>query len=99
VQPLWKPAQPQSEQRKLIPSDSFFLPRLFGSTIVSESHSWQRSILAGLKVLSRILNGLATTWMTESIVSRREEAGFKQQIDKLGETLRRGKRKYQITKA
>jgi hypothetical protein len=25
VQPLWKPAQPQSEQRQLIPRDSFFL--------------------------------------------------------------------------
>jgi hypothetical protein len=25
MQPLWNPAQPQSEQRQLIPWDSFFL--------------------------------------------------------------------------
>ncbi len=32
MQPLWKPAQPQSEQRHLIPPDSFFfLLRLFGN--------------------------------------------------------------------
>ena len=41
IQPLWKPPQPQSEQRRLIPSGSFFLflPRLSGKTIFSESHS------------------------------------------------------------
>jgi len=46
VQPLWKPAQPQAEQRQLIPPDSFFLflLRLFGKTILSELHSGQRSI-------------------------------------------------------
>jgi hypothetical protein len=38
VQPLLNPAQPQSEQRHLIPSDSFFLlPWLFGKAIFSES--------------------------------------------------------------
>jgi hypothetical protein len=41
TQPLWKPVQPQSEQRQLIPPDSFFLllPRLSGKTIFSESQS------------------------------------------------------------
>jgi hypothetical protein len=54
VQPLLKPAQPQSEQRHLIPGDSFFLfvPRLSGKTIFSESHSGQQSILRGMKVVS-----------------------------------------------
>jgi hypothetical protein len=54
MQPLWKPVQPQSEQRQLIPSGSFllFLPRLFGKTILSESHSVQREILPGMKVVS-----------------------------------------------
>jgi len=35
VQPLWKPAQPQPEQRQLISPDSFFLllARLFAKTI------------------------------------------------------------------
>jgi hypothetical protein len=54
TQPLWKPAQPQSEQRHLIPSDSFFrfLPRLFGKTILAELHSGQRSILRSIKFVS-----------------------------------------------
>jgi hypothetical protein len=54
VQPLWKPAQPQSEQRQLIPPDSFSfsLLRLFGKTIWSESHSGQWSILPVVKVVS-----------------------------------------------
>ena len=53
MQPLWKPAQPQSEQRDLIPRDSFFfLPGLFGKIIVFESHSGQWSILPGMKVVS-----------------------------------------------
>jgi hypothetical protein len=38
--------------------------------------------------------------LDDRVHSRREEPGLKQQIDKLGETLRRSrKRKYQITKA
>src|SRR5262249_37149391 len=55
MQPLWKPAQPQSEQRHLIPSDSFFLfsPRLLGNTIFSESHSRQRPIPSGKKLPPR----------------------------------------------
>jgi len=54
MQPLWKPAQPQSEQRHLIPWDSFFLflTRLSGKTIFFESHSGQQSIRLGLKVVS-----------------------------------------------
>src|SRR5262249_29440900 len=58
MQPLWKPAQPQSEQRQLIPRDSFFLflPRLSGKTILSASHSGQLSISLGLKVVSTVLN-------------------------------------------
>jgi hypothetical protein len=53
MQPRWKPSQPQSEQRQLIPRDSFlFLPRLSGKTIFSESHSGQRSIPVGLKLVS-----------------------------------------------
>jgi hypothetical protein len=55
MQPLWKPAPPQSEQRQLIPSGSFFLflPRLFGKTILSESHLGQRLILPSIKVVSK----------------------------------------------
>jgi hypothetical protein len=62
TQPLWNPAQRQSEQRQLIPRDSFvrFLPRLSGKTIFSESHSGQQSILLGMKVVSRILKRFAT---------------------------------------
>jgi hypothetical protein len=54
MQPLWKPAQPQSEQRQLIPPGSFFLflPRLFGKTILAELHSGQRSILPSIEVVS-----------------------------------------------
>ena len=38
--------------------------------------------------------------LDDLVDSRKEEAGLKQQIDKLGETLRRGrKRKIPITKA
>ena len=39
VQPLWEACEPQSEQRRLILLDSFFLflPRLSGKTILSES--------------------------------------------------------------
>jgi hypothetical protein len=53
-QPLWNPAEPQTEQRQLIPPGSFFLflPRLSGKTIFSESHSRQRSILASMKFFS-----------------------------------------------
>jgi hypothetical protein len=38
TQPLWNPAQPQSEQRQLIPAGSFllYLLRLFEKTILSE---------------------------------------------------------------
>ena len=52
TQPLWKPAQPQSEQRHLISVRSrfFFPPWFFGKTIFSESHPGQRSILPGMKV-------------------------------------------------
>ena len=70
MQVLWKPVQPHSEQRQLIPLDSFFffLPRLFGKTILSELHSEQWSILPGMKSSPRILKRLATTSMTEFIV-------------------------------
>jgi hypothetical protein len=61
VQPLWKPAQPQSEQRQLIPRDwFFFLPWIFGKTTFSESHSGQRSILPGMKVVSTDSKRFAT---------------------------------------
>jgi len=50
-QPLWKPAQPQSEHRHLIPPDSFFLLLLgLWETLFCELHLGQRSILAGIKV-------------------------------------------------
>jgi hypothetical protein len=54
IEELWNPAQPQSEQRQSIPPDSFFLvlPRLFGKNYPSKSHSGQRSILLGMKVVS-----------------------------------------------
>jgi hypothetical protein len=56
MQPLWKPAQPQCEQRQLIPPGSFFLflPQLFGKTTFCESHSEEGSIILGMKVLSTI---------------------------------------------
>jgi hypothetical protein len=56
IQPLWKPPQPQSEQRQLIPPDSFFLflPRLSGKTILSELHSGQRSNFPACKSSPRI---------------------------------------------
>jgi hypothetical protein len=68
VQPLWKPAQPQSEQRQLIPRDSFFLllSQLFGKTILSESHSGQRSILLDMKGISTIHKD----WQFSSFVSQ-----------------------------
>ena len=64
IEELWNPAQPQSQQRRLIPRDSFrFLPWLSGKTIFSESHSGQRSILPGMKVVStdsqRICNSVS----------------------------------------
>jgi len=54
-QPLWNPAQPQSEQRQLIPRVSFFFFLLppSGKTILAESHSGRRSTLLGLKLVSR----------------------------------------------
>jgi len=59
MQPLWNPAQPQSEQRQLIPPDSFllFLPTLLGKTILAESHSGQWSILLDMKVVSTDSHG------------------------------------------
>jgi hypothetical protein len=68
TQPLWSPAQPQSEQRQLIPPGSFFLflPRLCGKTIFSESG--QRSILPGMKLVSTDSQGIKTTTMNESML-------------------------------
>jgi hypothetical protein len=62
MQSLWKPAQPQSKQRQLIPWDSFFLflTRLSGKTIFSELHSGQQSILRSTKVVSTDSQELAT---------------------------------------
>jgi hypothetical protein len=101
IEELWKPAQPQSEQRQLIPRDSFFLflCRLSGKTIFSESHSGQRSIFPGMKVVSTDSQGTCND-LDDLVHSKKEEAGLKQQIEQLGETLRRGRqRKIPITKA
>jgi hypothetical protein len=54
MQPLWKPAQPQSEQRP-VDSIGFVLPlpaTLSGKAIFSESYSGQHLILLGMKVVS-----------------------------------------------
>jgi hypothetical protein len=70
-QPLWKPAQPQSEHRHLIPPDSFFLLLLgLWETLFCELHLGQRSILAGIKVSLWILKRFATTSMNESMDGR-----------------------------
>jgi hypothetical protein len=47
MQPLWNPAQPQSEQRHLIPSDSFFLfvPR----AMCELSQGLRRFLMFGLR--------------------------------------------------
>jgi len=62
--------QPHSEQRHLIPRDSFsfFLRGLFGKTILSESHSGQRPILPGMKVVSTDSQEICNKLLTEFIV-------------------------------
>ena len=53
IEEHWNPVQPQSEQRRLIPRDSFFflLPGFLEKAIFSESHSGQQSIFLGMKVV------------------------------------------------